>query len=214
MLKRLFFLLLVRPLVVLGMGLHLRGGSNLPQEGPCIIVANHNSHLDTLILMSLLPISVVERVRPVAAADYFLKNRFMKWFALNLMGIIPITRQVKASKEHPLHEAIEALGVREILIIFPEGSRGEPEQMGRFKNGVAHLAKLFPEVPVIPVGIYGAGKSLPKGEALFVPFIADVCVGEALFFGEEKVTEFTEKLETSISSMHPHENNHKGEGYE
>jgi len=40
---------------------------------------------------------------------------------------------------------------------------------------------------VIPLSIYGAGKVLPKGEALFVPFVIDVNIGKAVFFhGEEK----------------------------
>ena len=204
MLKKLFFTVWVKPLILLGMGLHIRGRENLLPEGPYIIAANHNSHLDTLILMSLFPLSSLKRVRPVAAADYFFKNRYLKWFALNMIGIIPINRQAKVSKQHPLQGAMEALERKEILIIFPEGSRGEPEQMGHFKTGVAHLAKSFPDLPVVPVNIYGAGKSLPRGEALFVPFIADVYIGEPIFYQKDSITDFTHKLEDSIESLKAH----------
>lgn len=204
MLKKFFFLLVVKPLILLGMGLHIRGRENLLPDGPYIIAANHNSHLDTLIMMSLFPLSIVESVRPVAAADYFFKNRYLKCFALNIIGIIPINRQAKASKHHPLQGAMDALEREEILIIFPEGSRGEPEQMGHFKTGIAHLAKMFPDIPVIPINIYGAGKSLPRGEALFVPFIADVCIGEPIFYKEGSVATFTQTLEDSIESLSTH----------
>ncbi len=199
--KKLFFLCIVRPLILFAMGLHVRGKEHLECSEACIVAANHNSHLDTLILMSLFPLATLETIRPVAAADYFFKNAFLKWFALNVMGIIALERNVRASGTHPLQGAMDALGRGEIVIIFPEGSRGEAERLSRFKSGVAHLAKAYPQVPVIPVNIYGAGKSLPRGEALFVPFIADVNIGEALFFSDESVGAFTQRLAKRIQNL-------------
>ncbi len=201
MLKRYFFLLIVKPFILFAMGLHVKGRQHLIFDGPSIIVANHNSHLDTFILMSLFPVRIIERVKPVAAADYFFKYRFLKWFSINIIGIIPIKRQGKASKKHPLQGAIDTLNHNNIVIVFPEGSRGEPEQMGSFKTGVAHLAKLFPDVPVIPVNIYGAGKSLPRGEALFVPFIADIFIGEPIYFATGTVAEFRDHLEGLMATL-------------
>ena len=202
MLKRLFFIGFVRPLVLLVSGVHLRGREHLPATGPCIVAANHNSHLDTLVLMSLFPLAMVDRVRPVAAADYFLKNRLTAWFSRNVIGIIPLKRRPDRSAGHPLSGVEEALKNGEVVIIFPEGSRGEPEEMQPFKGGISHLAKTFPEVPVLPVYLHGAGKSLPKGEALFVPFIIDVVVGAPLFCGlGENHRAFTERLEQRIVAL-------------
>jgi 1-acyl-sn-glycerol-3-phosphate acyltransferase len=74
----------------------------------------------------------------------------------------------------------EALKRGEILVLFPEGSRGEPEEMTRFKTGVARLAEFCPEAAVTPVYLQGAGRSLPKDAKLLVPFNTTAVIGNPL----------------------------------
>ena len=201
MLKKIFFAIFVRPLVLIISGVHVVGKEKLPLKGPYIIAANHNSHLDTMVLMSIFPLSKINQVKPVAAADYFMKNKYFAWFSQNVIGIIPLKRRPTKAEGHPLLGVTKALKKGDIVIVFPEGSRGVPEEMGTFKTGTAHLAKEFPSIPVVPIYIHGAGKALPKGEALFVPFIIDVNIGEALYFEDEDNKSFTVRLEKSIKEL-------------
>lgn len=193
-----FFLLIVRPVLLIILGMNVRGREYLPTKGPAIIVANHNSHLDTLTLMALFPLRDLPRLRPVAAADYFLQNKWLAWFALNIIGILPLERG--GVKKNPLADMEAALDRGDILILFPEGSRGQPEQRADFKRGVAYLAKARPDVPVHPVFMHGLGKALPRGSLILVPFNCDVIAG-APFHYEDSTASFMETLEERMLAL-------------
>lgn len=198
--QTLFFLLIVRPIVAVVLGLNIRNNERLPLNGPAIIAANHNSHLDTLTLMSLWPLNRVHQVRPIAAADYFLSNAKLAWFSLNIMNIIPIDRHRKDRTVDPLAAPTEALERNEIIVLFPEGSRGEPEQLSQFKTGVARLLERCPEAPIIPIFMHGLGKALPRGDFLLVPFFADVVIGDPIYW-RGSVAETMQTYEAAMQAL-------------
>lgn len=201
-LKLAFFLVIVRPIVLVVMGLNVRHQERLPRQGPAIIVANHNSHLDTLVLMSLFPRRQILNLRPVAAADYFLSSPLLSFIALNLIGIIPLERQQPSrdAVETLFSEPVAALDRSEVLILFPEGTRGEPEAMASFKSGVARLVQQRPDVPLVPIFLHGLGKALPKGSWLPVPFFFDVFVGERIPWPGSKAA-FMQSLKTEMGAL-------------
>lgn len=139
-----------------------------------------------MVLMTLLSPRLLNCIQPVAAADYFLSSPLKAWFALNIVGILPIKRQRDTPDEDLLAPCYDALSGGKILIFFPEGSRGEPERFSAFKGGIAKLAQRFPSVPVTPVLLHGLGKALPKGEKLLVPFFCDVFVGIPLHGSDDR----------------------------
>lgn len=197
--RRAFFAAIVRPLVLVLIGLQVRRAEGLPREGPALIVANHNSHLDTLVLMSILPLDVLPRVRPVAAADYFLATPARAWFARRVMDIVPVDREF-ARGEDPLAGCREALAEGSILIVYPEGTRGEPEERGRLRRGVARLAAAFPAAPTVPVFLHGLGKVLPRGDFVPIPFFCDVYVGEPIAWTGDRRA-YMAALEESLDAL-------------
>ncbi len=199
-LRFLFYNVFVRFVVAIVLGTNVRHRERLPSQGPAIIVANHNSHLDTMVLMTLLPAKLLPEIQPVAAADYFLKSPALAWFAKKIIGILPLKRKRDSADEDLLAPVHEALAKGRILIFFPEGSRGQPEEMSELRSGIARLAERHPALPVVPVIMQGLGKALPKGEALLVPFFCDVFVGESKFWNGDKSSYMT-TLQATMKSL-------------
>ncbi|NVJ51968.1 MAG: 1-acyl-sn-glycerol-3-phosphate acyltransferase [Gammaproteobacteria bacterium] len=203
-LRLFFFVVIVRPIVKLVIGLNFRNRPELPSAGPAIIIANHNSHLDTMVLMSLLPIHLLAKVQPVAAADYFLSNPIKKWFATKIIGILPIQRTPNTDDKKPSCNPLEpcktALAAGKILIFFPEGSRGDPESLSEFKFGIAKLASQCPTTPIYPIYMHGLGKALPKGQFILVPFFCDIAFNPPLYFSSTP-QQFYSELKTTFNQL-------------
>ncbi len=196
--RQLFYGLIVKPFLLLTLGFNVRHLDRLKAQKRHLIAANHNSHLDALVLMSLFRLEDIPKVKLVAAKDYFCRNSFMTWFSLHIIGIIPIDRQGETSD--PLAPVVQALDDGYTVVMFPEGSRGEPEKIQPLKYGIAKILHKNPDITVTPVFMHGLGKSLPRGEALLVPFICEVNVGEPLQWEGDRVS-FISALENRLSEL-------------
>ena len=154
--------------------LNITGKENFGKiKGPCIVVANHTSHFDTLALQGALPMRIRSNLYMGAAADrWFLKGgggrkelELQPWFNSLVGGLFPIRRGGGAAQ---LDYSKWLLDRGANLGIFPEGTRSTSRHMARFKHGVAILA-LDRKVPVLPIYLSGLSKIRPKGSRDITP---------------------------------------------
>lgn len=127
-------------------------------ETPCVIVANHTSHLDTAVLIAALPAEWRRRTAVAAAADYFFDAWWRAVPTALAFGTIPIERRGGAPSKTPG----ELLARGWNLVVFPEGTRSKDGVQGRFRLGAANLA-LAAEAPILPVAITGSYAAMPRG---------------------------------------------------
>ena len=197
-LRVLIHLILLRPFLKLLFGFNVAGRKNLTSLGQYIIIANHNSHLDTLLLFNTLPVKHILRTHPVAAEEYWSKSKAMFKLVNYLFRPIWIIRDQKF--DDPLKEMKQALDSGQNLIMFPEGTRGTPGQIGKFKTGAARLAVEYRSVPIIPVFLSGPEKAFPRKSALPVPIWNSVTIGPPQMF-EGDALDITSSLEKMIREL-------------
>ena len=198
MLRWVFYGVIVRPILLIILGFNARHMERLKPRGGHLIAANHNSHLDAMVLMSLFKLADLPKVKVAAAKDYFCRTPFMTWFSINVIGIIPIDRG--GETENPIQPVMDALDQDFTVIIFPEGSRGDPEKQAPLKYGITKVLEAKPEIQITPVYMYGLGKALPRGEALLVPFVCEINIGEPLKWEEDR-TKLIENLQDSFEAL-------------
>ena len=172
----------------------------LPIKGPAIVACTHNSHVDTAALFALFPLKNAPTLRPVAAMDHFFKSPLWRFLSRDVLNLIPIDRSGNTPRERLFDECHAALDQGDILLIFPEGSRGEPEKRSTLKKGLFYLAQERPQVPIIPVCMRGTGKVLPRGDSLIVPFTLDVVIGDALFV-KDSADDFINTLANAFDEL-------------
>lgn len=152
--------MLWRAVLTLTGGLRVRGAARLP-AGPCVIVANHNSHADTAALIAALPAS--RRPAVAAAADYWFRGGPRPWACRALCGAFPVRRGGGGSAD--LAAAARLLAAGRDVIVYPEGTRSRDGTIGEFHRGAARLAAVA-GVPLVPAGISGTRTLLPPGAAV------------------------------------------------
>lgn len=85
-----------------------------------------------------------------------------------------------ASARAAVERMAEAMGARDSLILFPEGTRSTNGHIGPFKSGLYHLSRLRPDAELIPVHVENLNRILPKGEMLPVPMLSRVVFGRSV----------------------------------
>jgi len=196
---------LVRYFLKIFVGVKFTDTKFLKKEKQFILVANHNSHLDAMSIMASLPKSLLHKVRPVAAQDHFGKTKFQATLSNYFINTLLIQR--KSDKENPendpMYKMNKALQEGFSLIIFPEGTRGEPGKAKEFKAGVALLLKQNPHICYVPIYLKGMGKAMPKGDNLIVPFESAALFGAPKRIESDSVDVILNQMRAEIEALRP-----------
>jgi 1-acyl-sn-glycerol-3-phosphate acyltransferase len=154
-----------------------RIADSAPPGTPRIYYANHSSHLDFVVIWAALPPPFRNRVRPVAAADYWDRDPVRRWLASKVFNAVLIPRGKVTRDDDPIGKMGAVLEAGHDLIIFPEGTRSLDGRLAEFRPGIHALAKRHPQAELIPVYLENLNRILPKGEILMVPLIGNAIFG-------------------------------------
>ena len=147
----------VRGLARLYFGLELDGTEHIPDDGPVVIVPNHQMYADPVLV-------TIPFRRPIyyMAWSRLFEIPGLNW-AIRRLRAFPV--QIESSDSRATREAVRILKSGEAVMIFPEGERTADGSVGRFKPGAFRLAVSL-GVPVLPVAIKGGHEAWPPGRML------------------------------------------------
>lgn len=182
------------------------GRENLPRGSSFILVCNHSSHLDTMCLVSAIPLRRLHQAFPAAAEDYFFSSLPRSLFAAIFINGLPFSRKLRASQSIQLCSEL-LLNPGNILILFPEGTRTTTGELGPFKPGIGRLVVGAP-ASVVPCYLDGAFNALPKGSRVPRPTRLTLFIGEPLSFADQEPTREAVRaasalLQEAVGSLRP-----------
>ncbi len=193
-LTSLFLLGLVRLLT----GAQARWYGCPPKAEQRIYFANHQSHADLVMIWAALPAALRGITRPIAARDYWTTSPLRRWITTAVFNAVYVERSAaprpptaegvphdelppprfeELAADDPLYPLAAALHAGDSIIIFPEGTRGFADEPQRFRSGLYMLARMFPQVVLVPAWIQNIQRVMPKGEVVPVPILCSVTFG-------------------------------------
>ncbi len=156
----------------IGSLIRVDGVMSLPQ-GPCVVVANHSSYLDGMILTAALP----------ARFTFVIKHEMVSFplagYLLRRIGSEFVMREDGREKKRVTRRLFKAAESGDALAFFPEGSFDAAPGLKRFQPGAFSMAWRA-RLPVVPVVIFGSRAKLPSDVWLPVPGPLAVYVGEPI----------------------------------
>lgn len=157
---------------------------------PCqrVYFANHTSHLDSIVIWTVLPERERRNTRMVAAYDYWTAGPFRRFLSRKVFNALLIDRKHISFRNNPVNQMIKEMGTDHSIIIFPEGGRGNGEKINEFKSGIYHIAKKKPELELIPIYLDNMNRILPRGNVFPVPMLSRIVFGPPIWIenGEQK----------------------------
>jgi 1-acyl-sn-glycerol-3-phosphate acyltransferase len=174
-----------------------------PSADQRIYFANHQSHLDWVLIWASLPGELRRKTRPIAAKDYWTASPFKHWLTREVFNAVYVVRQ-RTDDQDPLEPLVEALKNGDSLVIFPEGTRSNKGEPMPFKSGLYHLAEQFPDVQLVPAWIDNVQRVMPKGEVVPVPILCTVTFGVPMHLeSSEDKRVFLDRARSAVVGLRP-----------
>jgi len=170
-----------------------------------VYFANHVSNADMPMIWAVLPTPLRRQTRPVAAADYWLKNKLRAFVGPEVFNCVLVDRRPEARQEDPLENIRKALDEGSSLIIFPEGNRNmTKDPLLPFRAGLYNMGLSHPEVDLVPTWVANLNEIMPKGEVIPLPLICTVTFGAPIHVadGEDKDS-FLARASAALAALAP-----------
>lgn len=170
---------------ICGVSYQIEGLENIPDE-PCVIMCKHQSAWETLVLQAVFPPQV-----------WVLKRELLwiPFFGWGLAVLNPIAINRNAGREaltQVLEQGKERLASGAWVVVFPEGTRIPPGEMGRFGMGAARLA-VEVKCAIVPVA-HDAGKAWPRHGFIKQASVIKLVIGEKITSDNKSATEVNEQV--------------------
>jgi 1-acyl-sn-glycerol-3-phosphate acyltransferase len=152
--------------------MRIEGRENIPRSGGFVVAPVHRSYIDTPITGAIM-----HRRMRFMAKDSMWKNRTFGWLVSSVGGF-PVARGT--TDIEALRRCLKLLAEGEPLVMFPEGERKSGPVVQPLYEGAAYVA-VRGKVPILPIGIGGSEKVMPKGAKFIYPRKVHVIIGEAIY---------------------------------
>jgi 1-acyl-sn-glycerol-3-phosphate acyltransferase len=169
----------------------------LPSTGPAILVSNHTSSIDPLLLQAFSP----RLIRWMMAKEYF-DFKPLRWL-FDTVGVILVERSGRDMAA--TRAAMRALDQGYVLGVFPEGKIGTTDELLPFQPGIGLLA-LKTRAPVFPAFIDGTQRNREMVEAFLRPSVGTIAFGEELNLKDlddsrDGIEQATQRIQNAIEGL-------------
>ncbi len=182
-------------------------------SGPVIFAANHQSHMDTPVILAALPGRIRYRVATAMAKEFFkahffpdqysrvswFTNSLNYWLAALFFNAFPLPQR-EAGARQTLRYVGDLLAHAYSVLIFPEGKRSDSGEIGHFLPGIGMMASRL-DVPVIPVRIVGLDRVLHHTWRMARPGRVRVVFGAPMRLTGDNYAALARQVEDAVRAL-------------
>jgi long-chain acyl-CoA synthetase len=204
----------ILPIARLFAWVQVRGLENLDHvSGPVVFAANHQSHMDVPVILSVLPGRWRARIAPAMAKEFFkahffpeefsrrqvLTNRLNYYLAAFFFNTFPLPQR-EAGARQTLRYIGEVTGAGYSVLIFPEGVRTDKGEINPFRGGIGMIGSRL-ELPVIPVRLEGVDRVLHTRWKMAKPGRVAVTFGKPIRLSGDNYAELAKQVEQAVRDL-------------